>query len=70
MRAPRRLKGEMDRLAGYVNWSEEIRRFLEARAQELRRRLALEEARRVIEQLPEAPQGAAAGYVRGDRDGH
>ena len=61
MRAPRRLKGEMDRLAGYVNWSEEIRRFLEARVQELRRRLALEEARRVIEQLPEAPRAPQRG---------
>ena len=70
VRVPRRLKEEMDRLAGYVNWSEEIRRFLEARVRELRRRLALEEARRVIEQLPEAPPGTAVGYVRGDRDGH
>ena len=68
VRVPRRLKEEMDKLRGYVNWSEEIRRFIEERVRELRRKLVLEEARRVIERLPEAPRGTAAGYVREDRD--
>ena len=70
VRVPRRLKEEMDKLRGYVNWSEEIRRFLEERVRELRRRRVLEEARRVIERIPEAPKGTAAGYVREDRDSH
>ena len=70
VRVPRRLKEEMDRLSSYVNWSEEIRRFLEERVRELRRKHVLEEARRVIERLPEAPRGTAAGYVREDRDSH
>ena len=70
VRVPRRLKEEMDKLSGYVNWSEEIRRFLEERVRELRRKRVLEEARRVIERLPEAPSGTAAGYVREDRDSH
>ena len=68
VRVPKRLKEEMDRLGGYVNWSEEIRRFLEERVRELRRKRVLEEARRVIERLPEARRGTAAGYVREDRD--
>ncbi|RUM47789.1 MAG: hypothetical protein DSY37_01450 [Hyperthermus sp.] len=58
----------MRRLGGDVNWSEEIRRFLEERVRELRRKRVLEEARRVIERLPEALRGTAAGYVREDRD--
>ncbi len=70
VRVPRRLKEEMDRLSSYVNWSEEIRRFLEERVRELRRKHVLEEARRVIERLPEAPRGTATGYVREDRDSH
>jgi len=68
VRVPRRLKEEMDKLGGDVNWSEEIRRFLEERVRELRRKRVLEEARRVIERLPEASRGTAAGYVREDRD--
>ena len=70
VRVPRRLKEEMDKLRGYVDWGEEIRRFLERRVAEVKRRLAVEEARRVIEKLPEAPRGASASYVRGDRDSH
>ena len=60
----------MDRLGGDINWSEEIRRFIEERVRELRRRRVLEEARRVIERLPETPRGTATRYVRGDRDSH
>ena len=60
----------MDKLSGYVNWSEEIRRFLEGRVKELRRKRVLEEARKVIEGLPELPPGTAVRYVREDRDSH
>jgi len=70
VRVPRRLKEEMDKLSGYVNWSEEIRKFLEERVKELRRKRVLEEARKVIESLPELPPGTAARYVREDRDSH
>jgi len=54
VRVPRRLKEEMDKLGGDVNWSEEIRRFLEERVRELRRKRVLEEAR---EGYREAPGG-------------
>ena len=70
VRVPRRLKEEMDKLSGYVNWSEEIRKFLEERVKELRRKRVLEEARKVIESLPELPPGTATRYVREDRDSH
>ncbi|MEM1611337.1 MAG: hypothetical protein QXQ57_06800 [Sulfolobales archaeon] len=68
IRVPRKLKEQMDMLKDYVNWSEEIRRFLEKRVEELRRRRVLEEVRKVIEQLPEVPRGVVTQYVREDRD--
>ncbi len=68
VRIPRKLKEEMDRLSTEVNWSEEIRRFLEARVEELKRVKVLREVRRVIEKLPEVPRGTVTRYVREDRD--
>ncbi len=70
VRIPRRLKEKMDSLSDTVNWSEEIREFLEKRVEELHRKKVLEEVRRVIEKLPETPKGTAVRYVREDRDSH
>jgi len=60
----------MDELGSVVNWSEEIRAFLERRVRELYRRKILKEVRKVIEQLPEVPEGTVTKYVREDRDSH
>ena len=70
VRVPKKLKEEMDRLSGKVNWSEEIRRFLERRVEELRRRQALEKVRKMLMERPESPPGTAAALVREDRDSH
>ncbi|MCI4436184.1 MAG: CopG family transcriptional regulator, partial [Ignisphaera sp.] len=35
IRIPKELKEEMDKLRGVVNWSEEIRRFIEKRIEEI-----------------------------------
>jgi len=70
VRVPRELKEKMELLRNSINWSEEIRRFLEARVEELYRVKVLKEVRKVIEQLPKVPQGTVMGYVRGDRDSH
>ena len=70
VRIPRKLKKKMDLLGDSVNWSEEIRRFLEARVEELYRLKVLNEVRKVIEQLPEVPRGTVTRYVREDRDSH
>ena len=70
VRIPRRLKERMDELSDVVNWSEEIRKFLEERVRELYRRMVLKEVRKVIEQLPEVPRGTITEYVREDRDSH
>ncbi len=68
IRVPKRLKNAMDELSGEVNWSEEIRRFLEKRVRELRKEKTLARVRSIIERLPEQPHGTAASYVREDRD--
>ncbi|MGC9010374.1 MAG: CopG family transcriptional regulator [Sulfolobales archaeon] len=68
IRVPKNIKEKMDLLKKYVNWSEEIRRFIERRIEELYKRYVLEETRKVIEQLPEVPKGTVSRYVREDRD--
>jgi len=70
VRIPKKLKEKMDELRDIVNWSEEIRKFLEKRVEELHRRRVLEEIRKVLEKIPESPKGTAAKYVREDRDSY
>lgn len=70
VRVPRDLKRRMDALRPYVNWSEEIRRFLEERVRELERLRVIEEVEELIKTLPEVPRGTAPSYVREDRDSH
>ncbi len=65
----REIKRKMDRYRGEINWSEELRRFVEARIRELEAR---ENLRRVVEELSKAswsvPRGFASSSVREDRD--
>ncbi|RLI08192.1 CopG family transcriptional regulator [Candidatus Bathyarchaeota archaeon] len=72
IRIPKELKRKMDVLRKKVKWSEEIRRFLEQRVNELWREKVLEEIDRVIDglNLPELPAGTVARIVREDRDSH
>jgi hypothetical protein len=65
---PKELKERMDALRDVVNWSEEIRAFIERRVAELEQEKAIEELERLIEKLPPAPKGVALKYVREDRD--
>lgn len=67
-RVPKRLKEKMDELRGSLNWSEELRNFVEERVKEYERVKALEELERAIEKLPLLPKGTAVRYVREDRD--
>ena len=68
IRIPRRLKEEMDRLRDLVNWSEEIRTFLEQRVRMYKRIKVLNEVDKALEKLLPTPQGFAASSVRDDRD--
>ncbi len=69
-RIPRELKERMDRLCGKVNWSEEVRRFLEERVREYEQLEAIRELEETLKTLPQAPRGTALRYVREDRDSH
>ena len=68
IRIPKKLKEKIDSLRDMVNWSDEIRRFLEEKVKEYHRKKVLNEIHQLIESLPEAKVGTAADYVRDDRD--
>jgi hypothetical protein len=70
IRISKDVKRRMDELRDMVDWNDEIKRFLEARVDELYRRKIIEEVRRVVELLPEMPRGSVTKYVREDRDSH
>ena len=67
-RIPKKLKERMDALRDRVNWSEEVRRFIEERVRLLEQVKAIEELEGIIKQLPKVPRGTTIKYVREDRD--
>ncbi len=69
-RVPEELKRRMDRLRKYVNWSEELRKFLERRVREYEQERAIEELEEIIRKMPSSPRGTATKYVREDRDSY
>jgi len=58
----------MDQLRSYINWSEELRKFVEMRIKEFEQKKAIEDLENIIENLPKTSSGTAARYVREDRD--
>ncbi len=65
------LKRKMEKLKDRVNWSEELRRFVELKIKEME---AKESKERIREKLRKAPwslqKGTSAKLVREDRDSH
>jgi len=65
----REVKEKMRRYRGIINWSEELRRFVEERLRELEAREALES---VVQELERATWSVSKGFsamsVREDRD--
>ncbi|WP_228546748.1 CopG family transcriptional regulator [Hyperthermus butylicus] len=57
-RIPRELKERMDRLRGKVNWSEEVRRFLEERVREYEQLEAIRE----LEETVKIPSTGSSGH--------
>lgn len=68
IRIPKKLKEEMDKLKDVVDWSSEIRAFIEEKVRTYKRIKVLEEVDRILEQLPETPRGLADRLVREDRE--
>lgn len=69
VRIPKKLKRRLDSIP-HVNWSEEIRRFLEERVAEYEAELLRQRVREHLRKVPEMPKGATARWIRNDRDGH
>ena len=65
-RIPHELKRKMKKVD--INWSEEIRKFIEAKVREYRKKKALEEIDIMLANLPKIEKGTARKYVREDRD--
>lgn len=65
-RIPRSLKNKMKEMN--INWSEEIRSFIEAKVREHRRRVKLKEINEMLKGITITQKGRAAKYVREDRD--
>lgn len=66
VRVPKELKRMMKETN--INWSEEIRKFIEKRIRECRKLRALEEIDSILSDSPEVKAGTAKSYVREDRD--
>ena len=65
-RVPKKLKEKMKEVD--VNWSEEVRGFIERKVKEYMRKKALDEIETMLSGLPPAKKGTAESYVREDRD--
>ena len=65
-RIPHELKRKMKGVG--INWSEEIRKFIEAKVRKYRKKKALEEIEMMLANLSKIEEGTARKYVREDRD--
>lgn len=65
-RIPKELKKSIKELE--INWSEEVRRFIEDKVKEYKRKRALEEIDSMLKNVPPSEKGTASRYVREDRD--
>ena len=68
IRIPKKLKEEMDKLRDIIDWSKEIRAFIEEKIRIYKRIKVLNEIDRLLEELPSTPKGLATKLVREDRE--
>jgi hypothetical protein len=67
-RIPKELKERIKEVD--LNWSEEVRRFIEERVREYMREKALREIDALLVDVPSPESGTASRYVREDRESH
>ncbi len=65
-RVPKNLKEEMGKVD--VNWSEEMRKFIENRIRSYKKEQSIKKIDSIIKSLPKTSKGTALKYVREDRD--
>ena len=68
IRIPKKLKEEMDKLRDIIDWSKEIRAFIEEKIRIYKRIKVLNEIDRLLEELPSTPKGLTTKLVREDRE--
>ncbi len=66
VRIPRKLKEELDALG--INYSEEIRRFLEQRVREEKAKRLIKEIEEIAKSIPRISGNLAIEMIREDRD--
>lgn len=65
-RVPSELKKKMREIG--INWSEEIRKFIETKVREYEKARTFEEIDVILSKIREAEKGTASRYIREDRD--
>ncbi len=68
IRVPEELKKRMRKAK--INWSEEIRRFIEERLAEYEAEMLRQRIRKHLEKIPELPAGTTVRWIRSDRESH
>jgi len=68
VRVPRELKEKMQKYKSRINWSDEIRKFIENKVLEIEREEVFARLDNLIRRLPQTPRGTAEKYLREDRD--
>ncbi|MEM1642839.1 MAG: CopG family transcriptional regulator [Desulfurococcaceae archaeon] len=69
-KVPIDLKKRMEKLKNYVNWNEELRKYLIKRLEELERELNMKEVVELLKKTSSVPSGTAMASVREDRDSY
>ncbi|HEC77292.1 MAG TPA: hypothetical protein ENI33_08585 [Thermoplasmatales archaeon] len=67
-RLPKKMKEDMKKVD--INWSEEIRKFIERTVRAYKKGQSIKKIDSLLKILPEANKGTASKYVREDRDGN
>jgi len=65
-RLPKKMKEDMKKVD--INWSEEIRKFIERTIRNYKKEQSIKKIDSMLKILPRANKGTASGYVREDRD--
>mgnify|MGYP000436243823 CR=1 FL=1 len=69
-KVPREVKLKMKKLEKYVNWSEELRKFLIKRVEELEREINFREVLEKLKNTGSVEEGFSVKSVREDRDSY
>ena len=65
-RLPKKMKEDMKKVD--INWSEEMRKFIERTVRKYRKEQSIKKIDSLLKILPGADKGTASKYVREDRD--